>query len=98
MDIRNLQKGGKTGSITTFRISGANLARWMKQNRAGYTGVLVEGCLLDNFVLVCERGFAAFYEHYLNEWTSDYLVEFESGAAQTVWKRWHEFEERSTGS
>lgn len=86
---------GKINTVTAFHIRGSDVERWMRQNQAKYTGVLIEGCLLDNFVLVCKRGFAAFYEHYLNEWTSDYLVEFESGAAQTVWKRWYEFEERN---
>ena len=67
------------------------------------------GTAVTSFSIACDRDFksqsgeketdfAAFYEHYLNEWTSDYLVEFESGTAQTVWKRWYEFEERSKGS
>lgn len=77
--------------ITTFRIGSTELKRWMHQNRAEYTGDIIVGCLLDNFVLECKRGFAAVYEHYLNEWTSDYLIEFEAGDAETVWKRWDEF-------
>lgn len=32
---------------------------------------------------------------YLNEWSSDYIVEFEPGPAQTVWRRWYEFDERN---
>jgi hypothetical protein len=73
----------------------SNLGKWMHQNKASYAGVFVEGCLQDNFVLACKRGFAAVYEHYLNDWSSDYLVEFEPGTAQEVWRRWYEFEERS---
>lgn len=68
------------------------MEKWMHQNGASYTGTMVEGCLLDNFVLVCRRGFAAVYEHYLNCWSSNYLVEFEPGAAQNVWERWYQFE------
>lgn len=68
------------------------MEKWMHQNGASYTGTIVEGCLLDNFVLVCRRGFAAVYEHYLNCWSSNYLVEFEPGAAQNVWERWYQFE------
>lgn len=79
--------------LTKLRISPKNLEKWMHQNEAKYTGVFVEGCLLDNFVLVCKRGFAAVYEHYLNCWSSDYLIEFQSGAAQSVWKNWYKFEE-----
>lgn len=80
--------------MTKFHIGAADLEKWMHQNRAEYTGVFVEGCLLDNFVVATKRGFAAFYEHYLNEWSSDYIVEFQPGPAQTVWRRWYEFEER----
>ena len=47
----------------------------------------------DNLVLACKRGFAAVYEHYLNCWSSDYLIEFQPGAAQGVWKNWYKFEE-----
>ena len=79
--------------MTTFRIGPADLEKWMHQNEAEYTGAFAPGCLLDNFVLACKRGFAAFYEHYLNCWSSDYLVEFEPGPAQGVWKNWYEFEE-----
>lgn len=79
--------------VTSFRISPENLEKWMHQNRAEYTGAFVEGRLLDNFVLVCKRGFAAVYEHYLNCWSSDYLIEFQPGTAQGVWKNWYKFEE-----
>lgn len=78
-----------------FFISPQGLKKWMHQNRADYTGAFVEGTLLDNFVIACKRGFAAVYEHCLNEWSSDYRVEFDLGAAQEVWNRWYRFEERS---
>lgn len=78
--------------MTRFCIDPKNLEKWMHQNGANYTGTMVEGCLLDNFVLACKRGYAAVYEHPLNCWSSDYLVEFEPGAAQGVWRRWYQFE------
>lgn len=78
--------------MTRFYISPKNMEKWMHQNGANYTGTMVEGCLLDNFVLACNRGYAAVYEHYLNCWSSDYLVEFEPGTAQEVWERWYQFE------
>ena len=80
--------------ITTFRIGSTELEQWVCENKAEYTGDIIVGCLLDNFMLECEGGFAAVYEHYLNEWTSDYLIEFEAGNAETVWKRWDEFQTR----
>lgn len=78
--------------VTSFRISPENLDMWMHQNEAEYTGAFVEGSLLNNFVLACKRGFAAVYEHYLNCWSSDYLIEFQPGAAQDVWKNWYNLE------
>jgi hypothetical protein len=80
--------------ITCFRLEpGAAFEKWARQNGAEYTGDYVEGCLLDSFVVATRRGYAAFYEHYVNEWTSDYLVEFQAGAAQTVFSNWYKFEE-----
>ena len=84
------QRGSLT--MTRFYIAPKKLEKWMHQNGASYTGTMVEGCLLDNFVLICKRGYAAVYEHYLNCWNSDYLVEFEPGAAQEVWRQWYQFE------
>lgn len=80
--------------IVVFTLAPAELEKWMHQNKAVYTGGFVEGCLLDNFVVATKRGFAAIYERHLNEWSSDYIVEFEPGAAQAVWSRWYEFEGR----
>lgn len=88
-----MSNSSSTPGLTKFRISPKNLEKWMHQNEAEYTGAFVEGCLLDNFVLACKRGFAAVYEHYLNCWSSDYLIEFQPGAAQEVWKNWYRFEE-----
>lgn len=84
------------GQVVRFALSPSAFEKWMHQNKAEYTGCFVAGCLLDNFVVETKRGFAAFYEHYLNEWSSDYIVEFEPGPAQTVWRRWYEFESLSS--
>ena len=81
--------------MTEFFISQEELEKWMHQNRAQYTGVFINGRLWDNFVVATKRGFAAIYEHPLSEWRSAYWVEFEPGAAQRVWHRWYQFEERS---
>ena len=85
----------KTGAgVTRFRLEpGPAFHKWMAQNGAEYTGDYVEGCLLDNFIVATRRGYAAIYENYVNEWTSDYLVEFQPGAAQTVFSNWYKFEE-----
>ena len=81
-----------------FYLEPVNLQKWMHQNAAEYTGDFVEGCLLDNFVLICRRGFAAVYESFVNPNMSRYRVEFERGAAQEVFARWYAFEEAASGS
>ena len=47
---------------------------------------------MDNFVVATKRGYAAIYESYLNEWASDYYIEFQPGAAQDVFNTWYELE------
>lgn len=78
--------------MNTFYMNCAELDKWIHQNRAQYTGDFVDGCLLDNFVLSCKRGFAAVYEHYLNPGQSNYRVEYGVGDAKKVWERWYQFE------
>lgn len=79
--------------MTRFYISQKNLPIWLKQNDAE-TADFREGCLADNFIVWTKRGAAGIYEHYLNTWASDYLVEFEPGDAPNVWKRWEKFTEK----
>ena len=82
--------------ITCFRLDpGQAFEKWARQNGAEYTGDYIDGCLLDNFVMATRRGYAAFYEHYVNEWTSDYYVEFQPGPAQAVFVNWYEFERKA---
>ena len=81
--------------VTRFRLDpGAAFDKWKHQNNAEYAGDYIEGCLLDNFIMCTPRGYAAFYESYVNEWTSDYYVEFQPGAAQNVFSNWYKFENK----
>lgn len=77
--------------METYQIGSTELEAWMQENNAVYTGDYVEGCLLDSFVVATDTGYAALYENYLNEWSSDYLVEEEPGSAPDVWARWEAF-------
>lgn len=82
--------------VTCFRLDpGAAFEKWVHQNGAIYTGDYIEGCLLDNFVMATQRGYAAFYENYINEWKSDYYVEFQPGPALDVFSKWHNFEQKT---
>lgn len=81
--------------VTCFRLDPNQLEKWMFQNKAGFAGDYIEGCLLDNFVIATKRGYAAVYENYLNEWSSDYYIEFQPGAAQDVFIKWYEYENKA---
>ena len=77
--------------MTKFIIrSNKNMNIWLHQNKAE-TVDFREGCLTDNFIVSTKRGYAAIFEHYLNSWSSGYLVEFEPGDAPNVWNRWEAF-------
>ena len=79
--------------IKQFIVGSCDIEKWLHQNKAEYTGDYVEGCLLDNFVVMTKRGFAAVYEKYATPNSSVYRTEWESGTAQEVFRRWYEFEE-----
>lgn len=72
------------------------LEKFIAQNDAVFTGDFVEGCLINNFVLACNRGYAFFYEHATTTWTSDYYVEFvpynDRENVLKLWDKWHKFE------
>lgn len=84
--------------IRTFYIaSGDAFDKWMHQNNGTYTGDFVDGCMLDNFIVETKRGYAAFYEHCTNEWTSVYRVEFQAfkeSRCEELFNRWYEFVEQ----
>lgn len=84
--------------MTRFYIGHSELNKWIHQNKAEYSEYWQDGCLLDSFVVFTKRGMAAFYEHPLNEWCSDYYVEFQSGKemekTNIVMENWLNFERR----
>jgi hypothetical protein len=61
--------------MTKFYLNPRTLEKWQHQNGA-YCDDMIEGNLLDNMLLDCKNGYAALYEHYVNCWTSNYLVIF----------------------
>ena len=80
-------------SIKTFRVHDEE--KWMHQNGARYTGAFYEGCLLDNYVLDCKRGYVAVYERYVTPNSSEHVFKFapykDREACDSLW---HEFYER----
>lgn len=93
----------KETQITQFYLNPYDLDKWMYQNKAGYTGCFVDGCLQDNFVVETKRGYAFFYEHFLNAWSSDfkvYFIPYKAGekhmpAYDQLWAEWYDFEARA---
>lgn len=75
------------GSATTFYLAPDLLNKWMHQNKAERID-FVDGCLLDNLLVSTPRGYAAIYEHFVNAWESNYIVEFQTGAATDIIDKW----------
>ena len=57
----------------------------------------------DSRAVKTKRGVAAIYEHALNEWTSNYYVEFtdykngfKNGEVDKIWSDWYTFEEKAS--
>ena len=87
--------------IKEFYLNPTHFNKWAHQNEVSYTGVFIEGCLLDNFVVKTKHGMAAVYEHYVNPNISDYRVEFQrTGKLEegtgfiNLWHNWYLFEDR----
>lgn len=59
-----------------FIVEPGNLEKWLYQNKAEYTGLFYDGCLLDNFAVITKNGAAGIYEKYVNPNQSTYLIEF----------------------
>lgn len=77
--------------MTRFYMDPDFLDMWMKQNDACILDA-ADGCLLDNMLVEVKRGYAAIYEHGLNEWSSNYYVEFQATkAAKEVFDNWFAF-------
>ena len=62
-------------NIHVFIVNDLN--KWLKQNNAEYIEC-VEGCLIDNALCACKRGYAAIYERFINPWSSAYEIHFQS--------------------
>ena len=92
----------KKSQITSFFLNPCDLEKWMYQNKAEYTGNYVEGVLQDSFVVATKRGYAFFYDHCLNAWSSDYAVYFipyKAGGKHMksydkLWAEWLTFEDK----
>lgn len=57
-----------------------NLDKWLKQNDAEIIDV-IEGCLIDSYLISTKRGTAAIMETYVNPWTSKHTLYFSTDSA-----------------
>ena len=68
-----------------------NEEKWLHQNRAEYVDTF-EGCLMDNHMFACKRGYCAVYEIPRNEWQSIHLFRFapyrDEEAVEKLWSEW----------
>jgi len=58
-----------------YRLSAGDLEKFLHQNKVEVIDC-IEGCLLDNLLCCTRRGVILLQEHYINEWSSDYMVYF----------------------
>lgn len=72
----------------------SRLQEFCEKNQIGEQIDSFEGTLLDGFIAAFPGGYAAFYPHYINEWSSDYYVEYGYGEARNVWYNWNKFMEQ----
>lgn len=79
-------------AIKVFRVN--DLGKWMHQNEAEHTEWAFEGCLLDNFMLKCKRGWCAVYERYATPNSSVHEFHFaaysDEDAVQALWEKFVE--------
>ena len=69
----------------------SRLQEFCEKNKVGEQIDSFEGTLLDGFISAFPGGYAAFYPHYLNCWSSDYYVEYGYGDARNVWYNWDNY-------
>ena len=85
--------------MTRFYLNAGALDKWVYQNKGEYAAC-VEGVLQDSVVVTAKRGLAMVYEHYVNEWTSNFYVEFapykNEAEVDKLWKDWYAFEEKAS--
>lgn len=58
-----------------YRFTLNNIDKFLHQNQAEIIE-LVEGSLIDNYLIVTKRGYMALIEKYVNCWTSEHILYF----------------------
>ena len=73
--------------MTIFKYYG-KIEKLLHQNQAEYREI-IEGCLIDNYLVQTRRGYMAILETYVNCWTSCYTVYFSTNPHQIneVWDK-----------
>lgn len=68
-----------------FRYSGSD-EKFIEENQAEIIDI-IEGCLLDNYLLSTENGYIAMIETYVNSWTSCHTIyqSTDSGEIEEIW-------------
>ena len=68
-----------------FRYSGSD-QKFIEENQAEIIDI-IEGCLLDNYLLSTKNGYIAMIETYVNSWTSCHTIykSTDSGEIDEIW-------------
>lgn len=85
--IQNLQNDGK---IVKFQFNPKYFEQFLNLVD-GEIIECVEGCLLDNFLIYSKLETIVVYEHYLNCWTSDFLILIQDSKETEIETQWWEY-------
>ena len=94
-DLYNREFNAEKG-IVSFCINSDLFTEWLNKQGYIYYDGFFEGCLIDNFFFSVNGFNIAVYEHYVNCWSTDYLVKaqfYEDG--NDIINEWDAFEAKS---
>lgn len=72
---------------TEMILRSMSIDTWIKQNKGEIIDI-IEGCLLDTYLIECKRGYAIAREHYLNNCSSTHKITWQAGSAPDIWEIW----------
>lgn len=77
-----------------YNLNPAYLNKWIKQNGGSIIDML-DGSLLDDYLIECKRGAAVIREHYINPNLSGYTVIFSRNCSE-IYNLWEDLKNRYT--
>ena len=61
--------------MNAYKVRTLNIDKLLYQNQGEILDI-IEGCLIDNFLIATKRGYILLIERYVNCWTSEHVLYF----------------------